>query len=534
MAIKTILKNILHADTLGRDLLRKLSKFVELPQTGLLAGGAVANTIFSMEWGGDYPINDLDIFRVESTDGLESKRMPHRCMGVNLAGRYWGVIVINNFGRSYTVSKTEVKGILNFVNVQLETDRQKMENYKIIMEGFDLNCCQAGIDLESAELIYSPNFEAFLKTMQLQVSHPCTPFHTAVRIAKKKKELQCYCNDQAQFKYLSQIPLILSPKSQGNSAEKQIPSPSEYAMYFGEKHYGIYEQHKEDLDRYFEVIPGGKIASGGLRYTMIPRNSEIIEELKDCHSLTSIKVVWELLQNKKSIRDKNIRALKLGCFSKRFLMANPKYAQCDWHEKHVQQIEEFLEQHPHMAVVFDHFKLNIQEQITAMRTIKRMADKEGLLIIGLIEDAVREYLRDGELPNLPPGNVITEEWIKSLIDGYLAKDSELLKEPEDLTDFECRHYFSELITGKDLMSEGFRMEHCVGGYAETVKRGESMIFHLEAAREPSTIEISKHTMNGTVDHLFINQHKGVRNKEPSRFHKRRARDLVNYLSMNQY
>ena len=71
----------------------------------------------------------------------------------------------------------------------------------------------------------------------------------------------------------------------------------------GEKHYGIYEQHKEDLDRYFEVIPGGKIASGGLRYTMIPRNSEIIEELKDCHSLTSIKVVWELLQNKKSVRD---------------------------------------------------------------------------------------------------------------------------------------------------------------------------------------------------------------------------------------
>jgi len=207
-------------------------------------------------------------------------------------------------------------------------------------------------------------------------------------------------------------------------------------------------------------------------------------------------------------------------------MANPKYAQCDWHEKHVQQIEEFLEQHPHMAVVFDHFKLNIQEQITAMRTIKRMADKEGLLIIGLIEDAVREYLSDGELPNLSPGNVITEEWIRSLIDGYLAKDSELLKEPEDLTDFECRHYFSELITGKDLMSEGFRMEHCVGGYAETVKRGESMIFHLEAAREPSTIEISKDTINGTVDHLFIRQHKGVRNKEPSRFHKRRARDYV--------
>jgi hypothetical protein len=84
------------------------------------------------------------------------------------------------------------------------------------------------------------------------------------------------------------------------------------------------------------------------------------------------------------------------------------------------------------------------------------------------------------------------------------------------------------------MSEGFRMRHCVGGYAETVKRGGSMIFHLEAAGEPSTIEISKHMMDGTTDHLFIKQHKGIWNKEPSRFHKRRARDLVNYLSMKQY
>jgi len=239
MTIKTIPKNILYTDGLGRDIIRKLNQYAEFPQKGFLAGGAVANTILSMEWGGNYPINDLDIFRIEDTDGLESMIMPHRWTGVNLLGTYWGVAV-SDFGRSYTVSKTEVNGTLNFVDVQLGKNHQKIENYRIIMEGFDLNCCQVGIDLESAQLIYSPNFEAFLKTMQLQVSHPCTPFHTAIRIPKKKRELQCYCNDEAQYQYLSQIPLILSPKRRGESAEKQIPSPTEYAMYFGEKHYGIY------------------------------------------------------------------------------------------------------------------------------------------------------------------------------------------------------------------------------------------------------------------------------------------------------
>ena len=303
MAMRTIPKNILHTDRLGREILGKLNKFVELPETGFLAGGAVANTIFSMEWGGDYPINDLDIFRIESTDWLVSMIMPHRSTRGDPFGSCKGIIAINNYGRSYTVSKTEVKGILNFINVQLEADHQKMENYRIIMEGFDLNCCQAGIDLESAELIYTPSFEAFLKTRQLQVSHPCTPFHTAIRIAKKKKELQCHCNDEAQFQYLSQIPLILSRKSQGDRAERIIPPPYHYATYFGEKHYGIYMHNKEDLDRYFEVAPAGKSASGESRYTMIPRNFEIMEELKDCHSLDAIRVVWELLQNKKSIRD---------------------------------------------------------------------------------------------------------------------------------------------------------------------------------------------------------------------------------------
>ena len=529
MSTNTKEKNILYSDTLGTDIIRKLNQYAELPKTGFLAGGAVANTILSMEWDGEYPINDLDIFRIESTDGLESRKMPHRDTRMNLIAAYWGVIIISRFGRSYTVSKTEAKGILNFVDVQLDRDHQKMQNYRIIMEGFDLNCCQVGLDLESAELIYSPNFEAFLKTMQLQVSHPCTPFHTAVRIAKKKKELQCYCNDEVQFQYLSQIPLILSPAKQGNSAEKQIPSPVHYAMYFGEKHYGIYKQHKEDLDRYFEVIPGGKIASGGFRYTMIPRNSEIIEELKDCHSLTSIKVGWDLLQHKKSVRDKNIRAWKFGGSPKRFLMANPNYAQCDWHEKHAQQIEEFLEQHSYMAAVFDLFELNIQEQITAIRTIKRMADKEGLYVIGLIEEAIWEYLRHGDPSKLPPDNAITEGWIKSLMDGYLAKNSGLLKEPEDMADFEFAHYFSELITAKDLMSEGIRMHHCVGGYAEIIKSGESAIFHLEAAGECSTIEISKRIRDGVIVDLDIKQHKGIWNKEPIPFHERRGRDLVNYL-----
>lgn len=144
--------------------------------------------------------------------------------------------------------------------------------------------------------------------------------------------------------------------------------------------------------------------------------------LSGTNRVGSIKVVWDLLQNKKSVRDKNIRAWKLDGLPRQFLMVNPKYAQCDWHEKHVQQI--------------------------AVRTVKRMVDKEGLYVIGLIEETIRNYLRYGDPSLLFAENAITEEWIKSLMDAYLVKNSELLKEPEDLADFECRDYFSELISAK--------------------------------------------------------------------------------------
>ena len=107
MATKTIPKNILHTDGLGREILAKLSKHVELPQTGFLAGGAVANTILSMEWGSDYPINDLDIFRIESTDGLESMIIPHKSVMVGLNLFYSDNIAISI--RGYTVSNRRWK-----------------------------------------------------------------------------------------------------------------------------------------------------------------------------------------------------------------------------------------------------------------------------------------------------------------------------------------------------------------------------------------------------------------------------------------
>lgn len=559
MAKNAFGNSILHDEGQGHNILKILGEYAELPETGFLAGGAVANTLLNMQWGGKFPVNDIDIFQVISVEELNS-RMPHRYMRMGLfIDTYKGVDLFTavDSRRGYAVSKTRRNGLLNLIDVQLRVDHQRFDNYKLLLEGFDLNCCQVGIDLENEKLIYLPTFESFVKTMQLEVDHPCTPFHTAIRMAKKKKELRCYCNFEVESKYLSQIPLILAPDYR-NPGSKNI----EYAEYFGEKYYDLYLQNKEELDRFFQVTPflihaspignnppcGSKVTrplnsalrnliciphetrSSSRTYTMVPRDSEVVEELKGCYSLNSIRAIWGLLQGKRAVRDKNIKALKFKRYLKEFLIINPRYAQCDWDVKHADQVEIFLDGHPYMAKVFLHFSLNLQEQLMAVRTIKRMADKKGLYIIGLIEEAIWKYLGDGDSSRLPKNGGITEEWIESLADDYHARNSGSLKDPEDLTDFEFGKYFTELITAKDLMSEGIRMHHCVGGYAEFIRRGESTIFHVEMEGDSSTIEVSRHIMDeGASFDLSIRQHMAAWNKEPSPLHKRLAMELIKYL-----
>ena len=263
-------------------------------------------------------------------------------------------------------------------------------------------------------------------------------------------------------------------------------------------------------------------------HTMIPRDLEVVEELRKYRNIISLKQTWDLLQGKKGAVEKNKRAWRRDSWHfKELLMVNPGCAQCDWDERHAEQIEDFLDHHPYMGIVFDYFKLNLQEQLRAIRLINRMVHREGLFVIGLIEDKIWDWIRNPTQSSAT--HSLTEEWITSLIPEYRNENFGQLKEPEDLEDFELAKYFIELVSAEDLMSEGRRMHHCVGGYAGAVKDGRSLIFHLEFAGEPSTIELEIDS-SGSDTKYFVNQHTGVWNKVPSRFHLRLGEYLVQHLN----
>jgi hypothetical protein len=200
-----------------------------LPLHGFIAGGAISNTILSLMDGKDYPINDIDIFY--ETDENSSQDSSNRTDKINLfSGGYGELIAIDSRSDSYSIVTTEREDIIN--NVYVRRSSSPIigdDNLLFILKGFDINCCMVGIDIETNRLVYTKDFEDFLKHRQLMVINPYTPCHTSMRLLKKKDELNCYLDVDKEMKYLSQVFLMfIDPYAKGM---KKV-----FANFFSEKY----------------------------------------------------------------------------------------------------------------------------------------------------------------------------------------------------------------------------------------------------------------------------------------------------------
>ena len=177
-----------------------------LPSKGLLAGGAVASLILSEAWGGEFPINDLDVF-ITVTENKDIPSTPVRITEIALDDQaedseYQGWYKVRNSG--YQVVKSDRTNLLNTISVRMLGKEQPASSaYRLIIQGFDLNCCQVGIDLETDRLIWTSAFAEFISTGQLKVSHIATPYHTAIRLPKKHDELRCYFDLKTELSLLA-------------------------------------------------------------------------------------------------------------------------------------------------------------------------------------------------------------------------------------------------------------------------------------------------------------------------------------------
>lgn len=231
-------------------------------------------------------------------------------------------------------------GIINEIDIEITRKHNSDEITKIILEGFDLNCCQVAINLENGSVIYTPDFEEFLRTMQLKVTSLYTPFHSAIRLPKKQKELNCYCDVDTEMEYLSQVPLLYSERKTWLSPF--VNDSRLYTEYFGDKYFTIYQTHRESIDKYFVLHKFDKlfksVGSGRSQfYTFQPLLSRE-KKLGNCFSTNQVKIKREILYGKNTAVNKNLRLLNYSGKKepvidvRHFALVNSSFAQCDWHE----------------------------------------------------------------------------------------------------------------------------------------------------------------------------------------------------------
>jgi hypothetical protein len=575
MTVKDFLENPITAQIVKSSLGQK----VTLPSEGFVAGGSVANMLLSLYHKGTpwlFQINDIDIFQpIDSTeyesgyayDGEgENMLVGNINLGMSIQmDEGYGHVFVERDGTYYKVLDTERDGLFNYVKCfvnhgnshggqirytpeppQEDPERpmfpvsQNLTNMPnidpdndIILRGFDLNCCQAGIDLKNGKLHYTESFEKFLKSKQVLVDIPYTPFHTAIRLVKKMSMYGdfCYCDMDYEMRYL-----------------KQALRSDESCRFFGKETYDKFVDNKE-CHEYFKVTmvdvknmpydyrkkyfpnynPNKNTGNGLFGYDDDPNvegrelwTYQFKKEYKDIpyefNYMWELKKIWDYKYRfmKKSHQNKIDLVMnfnkeeskpKAGKIQNLFytlqhqggpeysfpfqcLVANDKYYDCDFTMEHLKEINDFVREHRMLSGMLSRTN-NIQEQYNNVKMLKALSNKEGQWIIGTLETLGREESIQGR--------EITKEWVQSLIEKEKLRMSKPLVEAYNLDNFKYSKYVTELTTPLQLKREGDMMGHCVGGYSYSIEKGESRIFHIEVDGIGSTLEIGLKKWN---DYLF--------------------------------
>ena len=221
-----------------RDALCDIRSKWELPSSGFLAGGSISNVIWNKISGNNAPVNDLDIYILDGVVKLsetEIKKKQNFIKNENFVYEdYSGISQCFRKTGYYVINNVSVDGIYNYINYSSDT-----EDPNIIIESFDINCCQVGYDIGNDKFYWTKSFENFLNTGELMLVNLCSPAHSAIRIVKKKKDLSANLKDLE----LDIIAYTLSGNRFLDTAKVR----------FKQRYADMFDKYSEDLSSRFEL-----------------------------------------------------------------------------------------------------------------------------------------------------------------------------------------------------------------------------------------------------------------------------------------
>jgi hypothetical protein len=471
----------------------------------------------------------------------------------------------------YSIEHTRTEGLLNYVCVNwahggsryaLE-DKPPEERAPLEMDWltrvFDLNCTQAAVDLGTGQLHISPLFEQYYRTRQLQVVTGFTPAHSLLRYLKKRAELGAYGDDATHLA----LARMLVQREQGDAALAQVrrrafrdgrigitteevasqrermdirgysvswqragQGENSAPLSFGRKYFDLYLKHQKLLNQHFMLtrhnrrdiwLLTSKTSDNSLdgshvhvSPTMVALRFAENRLAPSKQALARQQGLAELVEAMKNERHAGYALEKAAAnfgpaytegmedpnLRKRWLEVCPKHTECFW---------------PIVALPF-------RDQVTLMRRMRTEFKKIGIrdpwgTLVQTSSCWARELLTD------------ETQWQSFLEEhrGTLEPLCKPLPLPVELSGVVVR----ELITSRDLVVEGAKQRHCVGGYSSSVREGYCRIVSFalgESSQERSTAEWNIRAVLGERDaqgncpvtavRFECNQHQGAGNTAP--------------------
>ncbi len=228
----------MNIDSLIRTAVEKIKTNWGLPNTGFIAGGSIANLVWELVSGKKAVINDIDVFHFDGIiDGIDPQNKKLLFRYQEKETKFWedynGMRYSSINKDFYTIESSEHEGMFN--NVKYKSNKIDTD---IILRSFDINATKVGYSIEEDRCYWTSEFEDFLNTGELKVCNLMTPSHTAIRIVKKKKELDCKLNN-------FELDLLR------HSLEWRFNDIIK--IRFRERYLDIFKQYSKDLKPYFII-----------------------------------------------------------------------------------------------------------------------------------------------------------------------------------------------------------------------------------------------------------------------------------------
>ena len=257
----------MNIESLGRQAIDRIKSEWGLPLHGFVAGGAIANIVWELVSGNEAVVNDIDIFVF---DGIEKVLDSNKKTLFNYQEKEtkyyedYNGMNFNNYTKDfYSIVESERDDMFNTIKYKSNTS-----DPSLIVKSFDINATRIGYDIDNDKLYWTSEFEDFLKTGDLKVTNLMTPSHTAVRIAKKSKELNAKL-DEFEFKLLQ---YALSCRF-----------IDRIKLRFRERYLEMCNDHKDILSKYFQMSRDleaeeyvfAKVGEKVELYYLVPRDRDV-------------------------------------------------------------------------------------------------------------------------------------------------------------------------------------------------------------------------------------------------------------------